>query len=93
MVFRPGGAGFVLPDGALQVKFGWWRGSAGRLTITGRRLDGEAPPLRARIPDGYGANGFQATALIFPTPGCWEVTGHLGDARLTFITEVVRTGG
>jgi hypothetical protein len=36
--------------------------------------------------------GFQATALIFPTPGCWEVTGHVGSTTLTFVTRVVKIG-
>lgn len=26
VVFRPGGPGFVEPDGSLGMKFGWWRG-------------------------------------------------------------------
>jgi hypothetical protein len=92
VVFRPGGAGFVLLDGALSMKFGWERKIRGTLTIDGRRVDAEAPPLRARIPAGYGDIGFQATALIFPTPGCWEVTGRVGNANLTFVTKVVRVG-
>jgi hypothetical protein len=71
------------------MKFGWWRALPGpKLTIEGRRLDAEAPPLRASIPDGYGAQ-FQATGIIFPTPGCWEVTGRAGGASLTFVTRVV----
>jgi hypothetical protein len=92
VVFEPGGAGFVLEDGSLSMKWMWWRKVPGRLVIEGRRLDGSAPPLRARIPNGYGENGFQATALIFPTPGCWEVTGQVGDASLTFVTLVVKIG-
>ena len=92
VVFKPGGAGLVLPDGALSMKFGWWRLAHGQLTIDGRRLDSPAPPLRASIPDGYGETGFQSTAMIFPTPGCWEVTGHLGDAELTFVTLVEKIG-
>src|ERR1700674_88272 len=83
VVFKPGGAGVVLENGALSMKFPWWRIVRGRLTIEGRRLDGPAPLLRARIPDGYGEIGFQATALIFPTPGCWEVTGRVDDQSLT----------
>ena len=55
----------------------------------GRRLDGDAPALEASIPDGYGNTGFQATGLSFPTPGCWEVTGRVGEASLTFVTWVV----
>ena len=90
VVFRPGGPGFVHRDGSLSMKFGWYRGVRGKLTIQGRRLDGPAPPLRARIPEGYGDIGFQSTALIFPTEGCWEVTGKVGEASLTFVTRVVK---
>jgi hypothetical protein len=90
VVFRPGGSGFVLPDGSLSMKFPWVRGARGKLTIHGRRLDAPAPPLRARIPEGYGDTGFQSTALIFPTEGCWEVTGKVGEASLTFVTRVVK---
>lgn len=89
VVFDPNGPGSVEPDGSLSMKFWWWRGVEGRLEITGRRLDADAPPLRASIPDGYGDIGFQASGLIFPTPGCWEVTGRVGDASLTFVTRVV----
>lgn len=90
IVFSEGKAGEVSSDGSLSMKFWWWRGVSGKLTIEGRRLDVPTPPLRARIPDGYGETGFQSTLLIFPTEGCWEVTGKVGDAPpLTFITLVV----
>jgi len=92
VVFRPGGPGFVATDGALSMKWGWYRAVRGQLRIEGRRLDGRAPPLRAEIPAGYGDVGFQSSALIFPTPGCWEVTGHVGTASLTFVTLVHRIG-
>ena len=91
VVFKPGGPGFVLRDGSLQMKFPWWRGVPGPLTINGRRLDAPAPPLRARIPSGY-RSAFQATSLIFSAAGCWEVTGRVGEASLTFIVVVVKIG-
>jgi hypothetical protein len=81
--------GDVRPDGSLAVKFPWTRGVEGRLTITGRRLDAVAPPLRAWVPTGYGRSGFQSSAVIFPTPGCWEVTGRVGPATLTVVTKVI----
>ena len=80
-------------DGSIEQKFPWWRGVRGRLTITGRRLDGRAPTLRARIPDGYGPTGFQATAIMFPAEGCWSVTGKAGKASLSFVTLVLKPGG
>ena len=75
-------------DGSIEIKVPWWRGVSGRLTIAGRRLDATAPPLSAWIPTGYGRTGFQSTAITFPTPGCWEVTGRVGDASLTFVTSI-----
>ena len=92
VIFKPGGPGFITRDGSLGMKFGWRRGVPGRLKITGRRLDAEAAPLRAEAPDGYGDRGFQATYIMFPTPGCWEVTGRVGDSSVTFVTKVVKVG-
>ena len=77
-VFKPGGAGFVDRDGALGIKFGWNRLVPGRLQVGGRRLDGD--------------EGFQPTYQVFPTPGCWEITGGVGEARLSFIVFVERIG-
>jgi hypothetical protein len=90
VIFEPGGPGSINADGSLGMKWGWWRGVEGQLTIEGRRLDAPAPPLRADIPEGYGESGFQVSALIFPTEGCWEVTGRVGETELTFITLVVK---
>lgn len=50
-------------------------------------------PLIAEIPEGYGDTGFQASTIIFPTVGCWEVTGRAGDAELSFVTRVVKLEG
>ena len=91
LVFRPSGAGFVDRDGALGIKFGWNRLVPGQLQVGGRRLDGDAAPARAYLTD-YGDEGFQPTYLVFPTPGCWEITGGVGDARLSFIVFVEKIG-
>ena len=90
-VFMPGGAGFVDSDGALGIKLGWERKKRGLLEIGGRRLDGEARSVRAYIYD-YGDIGFQPIYLVFPTPGCWEVTGSVGDERLTFVVFIAKVG-
>jgi len=76
-------------DGSIDAKFGWWRVASGDLRIDGRRLDAAAPPLTASVPDGYGPTGFQATGILFPSAGCWEVSGRVGKASLTFVTLVV----
>lgn len=78
-----------MPDGSFSMKWGFWRGVNGALTVEGHRLDADTEPLRADIPGGYGDTGFQVLGLIFPTTGCWEVTGRVGTSSLTFVTEVV----
>jgi len=94
VIFAPGGPGFVLDDGALEMKFPWfWSHVEGHLRIEGRRLDAPAAPLRAEIPaNRMSGNGFQPSSLIFPTPGCWEVSGRVGTATVTFVTQVVKIG-
>lgn len=82
--------GQVGSDGWLSEKFPWWRGESGQLAITGQRLDGDAPSPRASIPEGYGDTGFQSSGIDFPTEGCWEITGRVGEASLTFVVQVVK---
>jgi len=81
----------VGPDGRLGMKFGWYRLTSGFLTITGRRLDAPAPPASGlTFPGGYGLTGFNASGVIFPTEGCWQVTGRVGRVALTFVTFVIK---
>jgi hypothetical protein len=75
-------------QGDWGAKVPWWREAHGELTITGRRLDAEAPPLRAQS-GGYGDTGFVASAIFIPTEGCWEVSGRVGSSTLTFVVEAV----
>ena len=81
---------YIDQDGAVGMKWGWWPGVSGKLRISGRRLDGEAPSLTADVPAGYGRRGFQPSGITFPTEGCWQVTGAVGNAELTFVTLVLR---
>jgi hypothetical protein len=86
----------VHPDGSIEMKFPWWAaGVEGGLSITGRRLDGPAPPVRAQINSGWPETGFSgdafwASGIIFASEGCWRITGSVGGTRLTFVTLVVR---
>jgi len=95
IVFEPGGSGFVTSDDSLGMKFGWNRQVDGKLRVAGHRIDGEAAPLRFEAPNGYGDSGFQASYLIFPTPGCWTVSAQVGaraDSKIEFVTKVVKIG-
>src|SRR4051812_10167085 len=94
IVFKPGGSGFVTRDGALGMKFLWRRGVNGQLKIAGHRIDQSAPSLRFQYSMDT-ITGAQPSALIVPTPGCWEVTGQVGnrtDSRLTFVVKIVKVG-
>lgn len=82
--------GQVSRDGSITMKFPWYRGVTGSLSIEGRRLDASAPGLRARISEAYGLSGFQPASIVFPSEGCWEVTGRVADASLTFVTIVIK---
>jgi hypothetical protein len=86
-VFGPGNPGFVDVDGALGIKVGWERNKKGHLEIRGRRIHASAPPARAYIFD-YGDTEFQPIYLVFPTRGCWEITGEVAGGRLTVVTLV-----
>jgi hypothetical protein len=74
-------------NGSFATYWPWYRGVDGQLTIEGRRLDAQAAPLLYELPEGF--NNFQSSTLIFPTTGCWEVTGHVASSSLTFVTEVI----
>ncbi len=92
ITFKPGGPGFHTPDGALGMKFLWWRPGHEKLAVTGRRLDAPAPPLRFSSGQATGED-FVPSYVIFPTPGCWEVTAQVGDhadSKLIFVTNVVK---
>ena len=97
VVFKPGGAGFQTKEGALGMKFGWTRGMRGKINVTGRRIDADAPPLRFETNQKNDAQstGFLASFLLFSTPGCWEVTAQVGDreeSKITFVTRVEKIG-
>ncbi len=83
------GPQFINKDGSVGMKFGWWQHVRGYLRISGRRLDASAAPLRADVLQ-YGMTGFQASGVTFPTAGCWQVTGRVGPATLTFVTLVIK---
>jgi hypothetical protein len=68
-------------------KVGWFRPAGAALEITGRRVDGQAPPLEAHVACCYPTR-FQASGLYFPTEGCWEVTAKAAGSELVFVVRV-----
>ena len=74
-----------------QSKLPVWREATGILGITARRLDGPSTGFEART-SGYGTVGFNATRLIWPGLGCWQITGTVGGHSLTLVTLLKRDG-
>ncbi len=83
------------PDGLTQKTF-WW--SADRspqddpvpaITVTGTRLDG---PGRFEFGPGTNASADFGPAMlvgvVFPTAGCWQVTGRYRDATLSYVVSI-----
>jgi hypothetical protein len=85
-------------DAGYRQKIVWWtRGYRWRidpspaLTVSGRKLDGSAPPLIFT-----GANGsyrddmgsFIMSGVVVPAPGCWEITGRLNLTELKLVVWV-----
>jgi hypothetical protein len=89
----------VEPDGSIGWKFGWMPAGIDvrpGLTVSGRRLDVASLPLRVRgvnwgyscTPTGRSRGGW-ASAVSFPSAGCWKITGRVQDISLSFIVRVV----
>jgi hypothetical protein len=68
-------------------KVGWFRPAGADLEITGRRIDGEAPPLGTHVPCCYPTQ-FQSSGLYFPTPGCWEISATAAGSLISFVVRV-----
>jgi hypothetical protein len=87
----------LMPNGWIRELFSWWGekrlvtpASAG-LTTTGRRLDMKAKPLRAAITRGKAPNFAKSwlASLMFPSAGCWKITGRFDKTSLTVVTRIV----
>ena len=65
----------------------WIRPAGTTLEVSGRRLDGPSPPLTFSMPAVY-PSGFQASGIVFPRAGCWEIRAKAGKSELVFITLV-----
>jgi hypothetical protein len=81
-------------------KIGWLVADitlARMLTVRGERLDGPAPPMKLLGVNGPGQSSSptrfrgasMATPVVFPTEGCWKITGRVQDVSLSFVLKVV----
>lgn len=82
------------PEGYTQKVFWWRKGYSWteepepNLTVTGRRLDANAPPLHALKATNAYAGDIGSAMLVgvdIPTLGCWEITGQYKGEELSFV--------
>jgi hypothetical protein len=67
----------------------WYKPSDSSLSVTGRRIDGNAPPLGYDISiDPRPSGPIQPSGIYFPVPGCWEIEAKAGTAELRFVVLV-----
>ncbi len=86
------------PDGGLVQKTFWWSEAFAAaeepqpaLTVTARRLDGDAPV----VAESEATNGsrsdtgaFMLSGIELPGAGCWEITGSYRGAALSYVVLV-----
>ena len=70
-----------------SLKIPSWQTAAGPVAITGRRLDGPGSAT-GTVPEPIHGSGFQPSSVVFPTPGCWEVTYSVDSQPLRFIVRI-----
>jgi hypothetical protein len=85
----------VDPDGLFQ-KLGWIPrpGFWAELRVRGERLDAPGQMRVLNVFWGHGSSGPTAagswmTPVLFPSPGCWRISGRVGDVALTYVVKVV----
>lgn len=67
----------------------WYKPSDSLLSVTGRRIDGNAPPLKYDISRDPRPRGpIQPSGIYFPTAGCWEIDAKAGRAKLRLVVLV-----
>jgi hypothetical protein len=80
-------------DGSVSTKLGWLprKGFTGVLTVRGERLDApdELEVLSVNRGSSSAGRGGWASAVRFPSEGCWRISGRVRDISLSYIVKVV----
>ena len=71
----------------ISSDFNWKEEYPPELRVTGRRLDGPAPPLRTLTSTNAfpGPTAAMLSGVYVPTPGCWEITGEYKGQKLSYV--------
>jgi len=80
-------------DGMFGTKLGWVpdRDRNLTLTVSGRRLDGPGRMDVRGVFWGHSSTGkgSWASAVAFPTAGCWRITGRAGPSTVSYVVRVL----
>jgi hypothetical protein len=82
-------------NGTSSTKLAWLprKGFTGTLTVGGERLDAAAPPMRVLAVywghDTQTGRGGWATPVVFPSEGCWRITGRVRDVTVSYVVRVM----
>lgn len=83
----------VPDDGLYGTKLGWVpdRDRNLVLTVSGHRLDAPGRMVVRAVNWGYSSDGkgSWASAVAFPSGGCWRITAAAGDTKLSYVVRVV----
>ena len=73
-----------------SVDFDWKTEYPPLLKVTGKRLDGDAPPiLTLGATNAFpGPSAAMLVGVYIPTSGCWEITGEYKGEKLSFVVWV-----
>ena len=87
-------SGLPYQNGAYTQKVFWWSQRydwQSPLMVSGSRIDGSAPRLRASTATNAFADDIGSSILVgvdIPSTGCWEITGQLKGRYLSFVVWV-----
>ena len=93
--WRPQSSGVILTQKVFWYRqdYNWRQEPIPNLKVTGKRIDGPAPPLM--LPYGRPTHaimgpdlGAMLTGVYVPVPGCWEITGDYRGDKLSFVVWV-----
>ncbi len=75
----------MTPQPRMEHQAPGWRVPHGTLTVSARKLDGPSAGFHGEVPGGDGWLGFVSSVLVWPPPGCWQVTGTVAQHLLTIV--------
>jgi hypothetical protein len=52
-------------------------------------LDDQGAVISAEVPSGYEHVGYQPSSILVPEPGCWGITGSVGERTLRIVADVL----